>query len=432
MKEKKHIDRLFQEKFKDFEAQPREKVWKAISAELKDQNEKKPLVRSLWTRAAGVAAILSLIFLIGDWFSTSQPSQIVNQNEEVRDTPDQNSPQNENVSVASHTQDEPLADEATAEDFIAKAIKVPRLEIVYRASSIEPAGLNSLSTAPILSEEAPANNEEEGNPTVEKVDTGISIFDAIAANEENPTIKPLGKGRLLISTQAAPIYYGNLGKGNFIDPQFSDNSREGEVTFAYGINVAYAISDKVKIRSGVKKVSMSYNTNGISYHTAIDPAAISSIDYHKDLDLQITDAPSKGGITGDMQASTNRARIGSFNPAFLNQKLGYIEVPVEVQYNLLDKKIEINLIGGGSTMFLDENVITLNSSQLTTELGEANNLNNVSFSTNIGLGVDYNLSEKFKLNLEPMFKYQLNTFSKGAGSNQPYYLGIYSGFSFKF
>ena len=35
MKEKKNIDRLFQEKFKDFEHTPKEDVWKNIAEKLK-------------------------------------------------------------------------------------------------------------------------------------------------------------------------------------------------------------------------------------------------------------------------------------------------------------------------------------------------------------------------------------------------------------
>jgi len=139
-----------------------------------------------------------------------------------------------------------------------------------------------------------------------------------------------------------------------------------------------------------------------------------------------------GSTTGRKPTSSvNRASIGSLEPGLLNQKMGFIEVPVELEYNLIDKKFELNIIGGASTLFLDENSISLNSGN-STAMGEASNLNEISFSTNIGLGLDYNLSEKFKLNLEPMLKYQLNTFNSASSENQPYYLGIYSGFSYKF
>jgi hypothetical protein len=76
-------------------------------------------------------------------------------------------------------------------------------------------------------------------------------------------------------------------------------------------------------------------------------------------------------------------------------------------------------------------MVILKSFESSNSLGEAHNLNNISFSTNIGMGIDYNISPRFQWNLEPIFKYQLNTFSNTPGV-KPYNFGIYSGFSFKF
>ncbi len=97
---------------------------------------------------------------------------------------------------------------------------------------------------------------------------------------------------------------------------------------------------------------------------------------------------------------------------------------------MIDKKVGFNIIGGASTLFLDENSISLKTTDFSTQLGESNQLNNVSFSTNIGLGVDYEISNSFQLSIEPMFKYQINTYN--TSNVNPYYFGVYSGFSFKF
>ncbi len=114
------------------------------------------------------------------------------------------------------------------------------------------------------------------------------------------------------------------------------------------------------------------------------------------------------------------------------QQFGYLEIPLELNYTLVDSKFGINLIGGLSSLFLVDNSVTLTSGELITEMGEANNLNNVNFSTNIGFGVNYKFSPKIQLNIEPVFKYQLNTFSDTAGDFQPFTIGVYSGLSFKF
>ena len=116
----------------------------------------------------------------------------------------------------------------------------------------------------------------------------------------------------------------------------------------------------------------------------------------------------------------------------LNQEFGYIELPVEVEYTLLSKKLGINVIGGFSTLFLNSNKIysTLNGEK--SLLGEAKNINDTGYSANFGLGLNYNVSDKIKFNLEPTFKYQINTFRDTSGDFKPFFIGFYTGFSYKF
>ena len=65
MKEKKNIDNIFNEGFKDFEATPSPRVWENIQAELKkDKKERK--VIPLWIKLSGVAALLALLLTVGD------------------------------------------------------------------------------------------------------------------------------------------------------------------------------------------------------------------------------------------------------------------------------------------------------------------------------------------------------------------------------
>ena len=108
-------------------------------------------------------------------------------------------------------------------------------------------------------------------------------------------------------------------------------------------------------------------------------------------------------------------------------------MPLEIQYTLLDKKLGINVIGGFSSFFLSDNKIFSESEgSARTFLGEATNINNVSYSANFGLGLNYQVSKKIDLNLEPMFKYQINTFNNTSGDFKPFFIGVYTGFAIKF
>lgn len=419
MKERKHIDRLYQEKFRDFEAMPREQVWKSISAKLREPEQKKPMLTPLWSRLAGVAAVLAFILLIGDWiFPSSNRSAVVN--EEIKE-----GIKNTNSSLAENSQLLPLKPskgslppaEETEENFVSGK-NYPEQKMILDNSSLEKKSITQNKQELSARERTLAGTNRLSSLKEQAISQAIEKEKKQIASESS-------RGSFEVKTHAAPIYQGNFGKGNFLDPRFSEKSGEAEITYSYGINIAYNISERIKIRSGINKVNMSYNTNGIAYQAVVGPVDIEGVAFSQpDLTGTETSAKIPAGYT-------DRSSVGSLYTGMLNQKMGFIEVPVELEYNLIKKRFELNLIGGASTLFLDENEVSLNSNNVMA-FGKAKNLKEVSFSTNIGLGLDYNLSEHFKLNFEPMLKYQLNTFSSNSADNQPYYFGIYSGFSYKF
>jgi len=442
MEERKHIDRVFQEKFKDFEATPREVVWDSISARLKNNQRKKGVV-PIWYKMAGVAAILALfINYATGLFKISETG---------------------NATASSLVEDNTLTISLASQDYtenmirssiILKAImqdtnKKQSFDIDQTRSDIEnsqgviAANTKEIKVIPLVSKDK--YTFRDYNNTVVNNSTTVEVKKTSSSNLKDLPIPgnkteaetseiAVASKKLRVSTMAAPIFYDNFGNGTAIDAQFANNESSGELSISYGINLAYQILEKIKIRSGISKVDLSYNTKNIAFTAAVNPTALNGINY---ADGNIPNYRIENRVVrpfNNLNASAefNRASLASPTAGYINQKLGFIEVPLEIEYVLVDKKFGVNIIGGGSTLFLDDNMISLNSSDFSTNLGEANNLNTISFSTNIGVGLDYNISPQFELNLEPIFKYQLNTFSKTTGNVNPYYFGVYSGFSFKF
>ena len=64
MSDKKNIDRLFQEKFKDFEVAPNDAVWDRINESLPKKKKKRRVI-ALWWQVGGVAAMLALMLTVG-------------------------------------------------------------------------------------------------------------------------------------------------------------------------------------------------------------------------------------------------------------------------------------------------------------------------------------------------------------------------------
>lgn len=445
MKDRKHIDRLYQEKFKDFESTPREVVWKNISARL-HKKERKRGILPLWSKIAGVAAVLALFINFSNEFFNKK-SKINNQAFEA--LADENFGE---ISIASSA----FTQNMTRSSFILQTLiqETKNLEVnealkaEYQKKNIKTNSFINMLQAPnltVVSKNSPntVSNNNKPESQIASIDQEmkpeIQLRDLPLPNSEKEqeqtkiTKENIAYKKLRVSTTAAPIYYDNFGSGNSIDDQFANNQGSSEITISYGLNFAYQISEKIRIRSGISKVDLSYNTKDIAFTAAVNPSALSGINYNGNIPNYRIESRSVRPFSNiSSSAEFNRASLASPTAGYLNQKLGFIEVPLEIEYMILDKKIGINIIGGGSTLFLDENMISLKSSDFSTNLGEGNNLNKVSFSTNIGIGLNYDISPQFQLNLEPIFKYQINTFSNETGDVNPYYFGVYSGFSFKF
>jgi len=70
---KKNLDRLFQEKFKDFDAKPNKKVWQNIQNQLEEEKDDRSVfVIPFWVKLSGIAVSLLILLLIGNSLTNSE------------------------------------------------------------------------------------------------------------------------------------------------------------------------------------------------------------------------------------------------------------------------------------------------------------------------------------------------------------------------
>ena len=496
MKENKNIDRLFQEKFKDFEAQPSNKVWSRIAASQEKEKDRK--IIPIWWKLGGIAAGLIILFTLGSIFLNSEntvTNSIVNQesldekNKGIKPLPSSN--QNEKVLVQNPSstitkvnsssiptkKEDPLQRSNNASEtnrnLIAtssqqNATQQQNSNVLTSINNKENSFSNKKTNSQItnahndiahndssqskdksfvkqntIANSSPRKDNTVVNNTIDGKNTSIASSDN--DNKKDLTVEAqkieelkdekeaivqtdINKGsKWNVGAVAAPVYYGEFG-GSGVDRQFSDNSKTGDVNLSYGVQVSYNVTPKLKLRTGVSTVDLSYSTNGISFSTSGQGRSLSSVNFANDVEtLVISDAGRQELLESFIGEPTGVTGTGS-----LEQRFNYIEIPMEAVYTISDKRIGLSLIGGISTLLLNDNQILLSSEEVTTTLGTSNAVNDVSFSTNIGIGIDYKMTDKLQLNLEPSFKYQVNGFNSDVIDFNPYYLGVYTGVSYKF
>ena len=237
--------------------------------------------------------------------------------------------------------------------------------------------------------------------------------------EQKPKIEPK-LNRWQVSTAIAPVYLGSSSNGSPIDSEFANNPKEYNNTVSYGLFINYDLNSKFSLRTGISNLSLSYNTNDVSFYPDINTKNLSTLNY------------SSQGATINVQDITATNGIQTVQNGAITQQMNYLEIPFELSYKVLDKKFGIQFISGFSTLFLNNNELMVVSENFSAELGKANNLNTVHFSTNVGVGFKYRFWRSFQASFEPTFKYQINTFSSNDGGFRPYIIGLYSGVSYRF
>lgn len=528
MSERKNIDRLFQEKFKDFEANPAEEVWGNIETRLEEKKRRR--VIPFWWKLSGVAALLVVGFLITQSAldndiapfnsdttpnnpivteSNPNPSKdktdghkgivnpnkesntdlnsgsenpVVNSNEAIvnsstgKDNKNSAAKENNKTSLGSsskssiadgksikkrslknklHSKEHNTSISETAldqsenqlatnqkkeansanENAIAGTLDKNNPDNISPKSNDKDINLDVLKGG-INSKIATTDKDEKVNDTTQKTGVAQNALEELLKEKEGKLKQESKPNRWQLTSNVAPIFLGSMSGGSPIDSTLVNNSKTYNTGVGFGLGVSYAVNKKLTVRTGLNKFNMSYNTNDIVYYADMESRGLRNVNTTVASSMiHIENGHTPSNLTTIASETGFLPFEDSFahkNKGYINQEIGYLEMPVELTYAVVDKRFGLKLIGGFSTLFLQDNEVSLVSSDRSTFLGEANNLNDVHFSTNIGLGIKYGFMKSFEINVEPTFKYQLNTFSGDAGNFKPYLFGIYSGISYKF
>jgi hypothetical protein len=194
-------------------------------------------------------------------------------------------------------------------------------------------------------------------------------------------------------------------KSSFEDVSFKTTPQND---FVYALKIGYNISSRFTIKSGIGINVLGQQIDSISYVNPNQSFATGiSILQFTDEGLNLTDnqdiiffSSQESVIVFDEEFQEEM--VVPFNKGTLRQELNYIQVPLEVSYNVFKKRKYNWFIGiGGNINFLTNNKAYIDDE----EIGETLDVNKTIFGATVNSNFSFNFSEKISLFVEPSYNY---------------------------
>jgi hypothetical protein len=439
---KQDIDRLFKEGMSNHSATPPDFVWAGINENLRN-NKLKRIKKTVYGVAVSIAILLS--FSAGYFLNRIDP----NSNNIVK-------VQNEKtVSAVKKTMSRATVTNKQTTKTVAEIPKKPQiahkttLPVVNKPTPIikreEKSEFIDIQKLQLLKEEKNetillASIDNNHKPVLKQNDINIlnENTEFINMDEYKLPESEVKKQLWSVGMTAAPLV--SYRKTTNDIEQLNGTTEKPLTSYSVGMNVRYKVAKRWKIQSGVYMSEMGQISNNVVVNKQPSHAVANKNTYDINTsagNIQVEDngdevigklaennkKPTRGGIDGyssDIQAD-------------FVQNFEYIEVPLLINYNVINRKVSMNISGGVSTNFLYNSYTYIEDNDKYYNLNSRyDNMKNVNYSGVVGIELEYPIVTRLNFNLQPTFRYSLNSITDNSQKVYPYSFGIYTGLRYSF
>ncbi len=460
-----NIDHIFREGLVGLEVKPPEEVWEAVHGRIQKKSRKIPLFYSV----AAAASVLLFILAGSAWllFFNKPEAPVAEMTPAIEETAVAPSgvsdlAAKEKITVIKEEPQADRIDQPVETGQIAAVSETDRDAITREENLTEPIEQHQADEIALYQEQQlPARTEpatgfidskNEWYFPITQPEASLSLH-GYEMNLENrmqmtPDILKEETPKWSVGGQFSPLYsFRYIGQNSLDSDRDRYNSYEkGLFTYTGGLHIQYNANRKLKIFAGIYYSRMGQQIGDIQLYKSANNGTI-ILPIKGDLDIN----NSMGHITSmndnlyfedqygyrvdpDLHDSYDPMKEGLIRlDADIIQSMEYLEVPLIIRYKVIDKRVDLNVLGGLSTNFLVKNHAYASYEGSKISIGETNGLKTVNYSSTLGLGLEYNLTETISVSLEPAFKYYINSINRSENmKTHPYAIGIFTGLSYIF
>lgn len=436
---KDNFEHIIKSKLENHSIQAPEDAWENISAGLSAQKKKRVLWWAQWLRIAAVLIPIVMMIGFGFYFYKENNTDFDNNTENTTkisyETVTQPSSGTTSVDLENHTSEPNIQNQLSP--------------INYTSTTFPKTNANTekipfRNTAAIISTaiNAYVNLEKTNSQNIDfKPNNSTPLISYLTQfytpdSKENLVSKPEESSHTNDFTEEIEIqdrwslspYFGlgmleSANQSSLLADELNQFESKNEIATSYGAKASYQINPRLKVRSGLAVLSFTQNTYNV-------PVSLNS--RSGEVSYNVKNSSNLGiNLENNTETATATETNVSNMKEDLSQTIQFYEIPAEIEYQITrNSKLNLSATTGISTLVLSKNKIYITGEQETV-LGEPTNVQELSFTANAGAKVDYKISDKLSINVEPQLKYMLNPVTNN-DEVQPYVLGVNTGLTYQF
>lgn len=475
-----NIDKVFKKELGGFYSTAPDGVWENIELHLDAKRKSKLLSYYKFAAAAVVLALIGSVFVLSnkkvqfdkEYVAQSPATELVQKDDVVKEIEEVKEKGIAQESIAPTETNEVTQSEFITSNQIAKVQTSNKEkaqiqnaiinddvenepekmagdeEIIIsrdRITALEPLNL-ALSTESV--DHSIIYKEKE---TISLFNKSFDLANAYAALDNLNADKKSMSDRWSVGGEFSPTYSYRLITNNNLTSEYYNSVEKPITSYSGGVNVQYKAKKRLTVETGVYYASIGQALDNMSvysnqaYNLVPDEYkdryarpyelenSVGAIDFNTPYVVK----DNKGTRVNDL--SNNKVYSDVSDPIFkeldaeIQQNFQYLEVPVILRYKLIDRLVDLNIIGGLGANFLIGNNVYLVQGNAREVVGETKNVNEVNYTSTLGFGIEYPVLKQISISLEPSLKYYLNGVSSNSDvKSHPYTFGIFTGISYSF
>jgi hypothetical protein len=461
-----NMDKIFREKLENFTEEPPVFVWDNIQATLSGQQRRK---RMVWYSWSAVAALLVFAFLAGWYFNESaemqEPRMVeteggisgekqniekqiasVPEKDDVQVAPELDEASRFLADVAEKESAPQMPEENMSGSETIEENRMLALADLGFIKSIEPneiklAGTEQIATQPEKSQQEPAEE--------------IFSWEQKVIHENARQFSSVGKNNTgwKFGVNVSPGYSSYSAKhGSVYASNMTYEANDGNANLSGGISVQYKTGKRISIESGVYYAQNGQKTgsspqlfgNRVETDYMFAPADKNYFNTAVNLAGNRMAMNSTAGIIEfeglpkGAEIAANLETAGTYGNSLLTsgelaQVFDFVEIPLYLRYLLIDRKMDVELVGGVNAGLVVGNNAFIDNEYGVQKIGKTRDISPVNVSGTVGVGLNYALGRNLSVAVEPRVNYYLNSINRNPEVDfRPYRVGIYTGLYYEF